>query len=311
MKKTALLIFFFVLHFIIVADTVSANTMPIGWNGANGGELFVMEDCPIRVSKERLYFKLDSRKTRYTLQSAVTAVYSLNNPTNDLCTISAMFPVIAGLDHEDPARTSLDDQEDQDGQEIFLNGEPIPFKIMTAALSEEELFQIHPAELLKRCMPLEKWDYYHNGDPQVLLLVFELTLAPNAMADLEISTTTQAFMERDVVFNYFTTKTSYTFQYFLSPAQYWDSFEDLIIELRLSSVAPVLQESSLPFRWVGGRRYRYQNDSLPEGELQFTVISSIWIVLFRIVAGILLMIGFILLTAKIRRRLMNKPTLKR
>lgn len=301
MKKRLFLVLLLVLYFVITAQTVSANALPYSWEGTTGSELFVMEDCPIQVSAEHLSFDLDAQKTGFTLRSAVTAAYSLYNPAQEPCTVSAVFPVI----------TEPDDGKDTESQEILLDGEPIAFNLLAAPLSEEALLdEIQPSQLLTQGIPLEMWDTEENGEPQILLLDFQLTVAPKETAALEIHTITQAFMERDVVLDYFTTETRYTFHYFLSPAQYWDDFQNLTVDLHLSPAAPVLKDSSLDFQWVGGRRYRYQSDSLPEGELQFTVLSSVWISLLRVAALLALGIVLLFLAAKIRRRIKARSSTK-
>ena len=268
MRMYRIIISAFCFFFLLAAfpGEVSANAMPYTWDGVRGSEMLVAEDCPIQVEGERLLFELDSQKTKYTLGSSVTAVYSLYNLTDAACSVPAVFPVVAARDSE---------------QEI-LNG-------------------LTPAELLDRCLP--EFQEESGVEPSVRLLDFSVSLAPGETVRLEIRSGIQAFMERDTIFRYCTTETRYTFHYFLSPARYWDSFRNLEIELRLSGEAPVLADSSLPFRRTGWRRYVYQSDGLPEGDLQFTAVSSVWITLLRAAAALLAAAGIVLLIWGIRRKL--------
>lgn len=63
---------------------------------------------------------------------------------------------------------------------------------------------------------------------------------------------------------------NYTYDYLLSPAWYWASFGTLTIRVETPYY---LSGSSLPFSEVEGG-YLYQRDSLPMGELSFTIRSS-------------------------------------
>ena len=293
MRMYRIIISAFCFFFLLAAfpGKVSANAMPYTWDGVRGSEMLVAEDCPIQVEGERLLFELDSQKTKYTLGSSVTAVYSLYNLTDAACSVPAVFPVVAARD-----------SEERDSWEVLRNGEPLPFRVLSARASEQEFLNgLAPAELLDRCLP--EFQEESGVEPSVRLLDFSVSLAPGETVRLEIRSGIQAFMERDTIFRYCTTETRYTFHYFLSPARYWDSFRNLEIELRLSGEAPVLADSSLPFRRTGWRRYVYQSDSLPEGDLQFTAVSSVWITLLRAAAALLAAAGIVLLIWGIRRKL--------
>ena len=282
-RKMILSLFLLAILAVFRPERVSANALPYQWEGAQGSEILVMEDCPLQVKGETLLFQLEPQTSGHTLQSAVTAVYSLYNPTNEPCTVPAVFPIIAA-------------QRLENEQQVLLNGEPLPCRL----LPDSEPWQEWTAGFFN--LPEEEG---YSG-AEIRLLDFTLELAPGETARLEVRSATQAFMERDVVFHYVTTDTRYTFYYFLSPAQYWDSFEKLEIELQLSSAAPVLTETSLPFRWAGFRKYRYESSGLPQGELSFTASLPAWIWVLRIVLGIVLAVAAILLIVRIKRWLSRK-----
>ena len=45
--------------------SVSANAMPSTWAGTGGLELWVAEDCPVEVERERLTLRLDAKQGTY------------------------------------------------------------------------------------------------------------------------------------------------------------------------------------------------------------------------------------------------------
>lgn len=59
--------------------------------------------------------------------------------------------------------------------------------------------------------------------------------------------------------------------YYLAPAALWKDFQSLTINLYLDEDMPVVAQSNLDFEKVGSRTYRYQSDTLPEGNLEITI----------------------------------------
>ena len=295
MKKVILSIIFTALG-ILFSGRVYANTAPISWEGSISTEPAPLEDCPIEVEKERLEFKLESRKYSYTLHSSIKAVYSLHNPTSETYGLTAVFPVI----------TSSGDAQDPLFQKVRLNGKEIPYTVWLVDPTQDNC----DLEALLSNMPLEEMlkyrqpfvpqdDYFNHGPYPVLMLEFEAEIPPGETSRLEAVTKTAAFMERDTLFTYGTSQSRYTFHYYLSPARYWAGFKDLDVVLKTSSAAPLLKESNLDFHWAGWRRYRFHSDTLPEGELTFTVQHSFWYAPLRWAAFLAIGIGAFVLGKKI------------
>ncbi|HIV17784.1 MAG TPA: hypothetical protein IAC82_00475 [Candidatus Merdivicinus intestinigallinarum] len=116
-RKMILSLFLLAILAVFRPERVSANALPYQWEGAQGSEILVMEDCPLQVKGETLLFQLEPQTSGHTLQSAVTAVYSLYNPTNEPCTVPAVFPIIAA-------------QRLENEQQVLLNGEPLPCRLL-------------------------------------------------------------------------------------------------------------------------------------------------------------------------------------
>ena len=290
---------FFCLLFIgiwLFPLSVSANAMPSTWAGTGGLELWVAEDCPVEVERERLTLRLDGRKTRYTLGCGIEAVYTLHNPADTACSFPAVFPVVLA-----------DGQPEPGAEAVRLDGEPLDFEIRSVSHPEEEIWDgLTAEELLEGVVPT---DSGREDGAQVRLLLFQLELGPGETRQLSVETGMLAFMEQERL-GYLPLSTRYTFYYFLSPAQYWADFGEICIDLRLSDAAPLLSDSSLDLFPVAPGRYLYRGGSLPEGELVFTVRSSylmtavIWLNRLGIAAALVLIIRKSL--HRIRRGKINK-----
>lgn len=86
--------------FFTVSKTVIANSGPIFWEGYPAYEvLAVVENCPIEVESEKLFFDLSSNTSNsYTFEGSVTAAYEMINPTNKDLSVQMAFPFISSLD---------------------------------------------------------------------------------------------------------------------------------------------------------------------------------------------------------------------
>ena len=63
----------------------------------------------------------------------------------------------------------------------------------------------------------------------------------------------------------------HTFTYLLSPARHWADFGTLDVAVTTPESSPYVIQSSLPLEEAGERRYTAHFDSLPDGELTFTL----------------------------------------
>ena len=296
--KKLLALFWMALLCFALPQAVWANTLPSRWEGTSGNELRVAEGCPVQVKRERLTFRVNPRKAGYTAESTVTAVYALYNPTDAVCTFPAVFPVVLTRR-----------QQAMDEQAVLLNGEPLPVTAYQADYSEQKILDgLTPSQLLENCVPENVWKDYVQGNDStgIRLLAFELELQPGETAKLQLQTVTEAFMEEERIFSRIPTETRYTFYYYLSPAQYWGSFENITIDLRLSPKAPVLADSSLCFIPAGPCRYIYHGDALPDGELIFTAKSTILLTVLRWLTRLGQLLCAVIILLYIYRRICKK-----
>ena len=59
-----------------------------------------------------------------------------------------------------------------------------------------------------------------------------------------------------------------TFLYYLTPANNWNDFKDLTINLELSSDLPVISKSTLDFIKIENNKYEYKSDTMPNVNLE-------------------------------------------
>lgn len=59
-----------------------------------------------------------------------------------------------------------------------------------------------------------------------------------------------------------------TFLYYLTPANNWNDFKDLTINLELSSDLPVISKSTLDFIKIENNKYKYKSDTMPNVNLE-------------------------------------------
>ena len=55
-RKMILSLFLLAILAVFRPERVSANALPYQWEGAQGSEILVMEDCPLQVKGETLLF---------------------------------------------------------------------------------------------------------------------------------------------------------------------------------------------------------------------------------------------------------------
>ncbi|MCI8601497.1 MAG: hypothetical protein HFE45_07880 [Oscillospiraceae bacterium] len=274
--------------------------MPYSSKGAEGYELAPMENCPIQVKKERLTLKVTEQvKDIYQLPCDITAAYSLYNPTSSAQTLSVVFPIVL----PDQTRTDAASlQKILQNSSILFKNKPVPFQSRT--LKRGSAAEAALADgLLERFGNFKGPSHSQGVSPYILLLDFTIDFEPDETAELRVCTTMTAYMERSVIFNYYTTNKTYTFYYLFSPAQYWGSFEDLTVDLRISAAAPYLTASTPKLWWAGPRRYLYKSAALPKSDLRFTVIIPSWVYPLRLVGVIILAAAAIRALLWIRQKL--------
>ncbi len=124
---------------------VSANSAIKSWSGSDVNGVYTMEDnCPVVCVKEDLVFDINSfpsaffnsQEGIFSYDASVTAVYTLNNPTDSSLSVRLVFPF-----GEDPqylyyAGNSIG--EDLGGYQILVNGETIEKKIRCSLLTGDD-----------------------------------------------------------------------------------------------------------------------------------------------------------------------------
>lgn len=115
------------------------------------------------------------------------------------------------------------------------------------------------------CEDLTAQDY----SKRVFILVYNVDFPANSQKNVAVNYRVSGTMDRTR-----TTKPVYSFQYLLNPAQNWSSFGDLDIEIITPEEAPYIVESSLELNNEGERLYKASFNSLPPGDLTFSLYGK-------------------------------------
>lgn len=67
-----------------------------------------------------------------------------------------------------------------------------------------------------------------------------------------------------------------TFLYYITPANNWNDFKDLTINLELSPELPVISKSSLDFNKIEHNKYEYKSDTMPNVNLELELDQTRW-----------------------------------
>ena len=152
---------------------------------------------------------------------------------------------------------------------VRFDGQAVDFDVRYAGASLSSFENMEFSELLAQIGT----DGY--GDQNLVLITFPLRAAPYQTGKLEISSVTSAQSSHELVTPFhIITQSEYTFQYFLSPAKHWADFKDLTITIHAPMAAPFLIDSSLDFHLRGFNTYTAHYDTLPDGNLTFTLKRS-------------------------------------
>lgn len=230
MKRT---VFCTLALLLALLTPAAANSAPTRLDGVGGSALEVDEDCPVTVSAETLTFHIDGEGEYGQLAAQVTAVYQMENPTDEALTVPMAFyleerkgQVGGGLDPDEVVITA-------DGQ--------------TLSFTQQEV---------------------ENDDPdrERIALMYTVEFPAGGTREVSVSYPSLSYSVRDG-----TTHWQHTFTYLLSPARHWAHFGTLDVEISTPEEAPYIIDSTLPLEETGERCYTAHYDSLPEGELEFTL----------------------------------------
>lgn len=211
----------------------AANSAPTRLDGVGGSALEVDENCPVTVSAEQLTFQIERDDGYGRLSAQVTAVYQMENPTDEALTVPMAFYL-----------------EERKGQ---VGGGLEPGQVSVTADGRSLSFTQREAE---------------NDDPdrERTALVYTVEFPANGTREVTVRYPSFSYSTQDG-----TTYWRHTFTYLLSPAQYWARFGTLDVEISAPEEAPYIIDSTLPLEEKGKGRYTAHFDGLPEGELEFTL----------------------------------------
>ena len=230
MKRT---VFCTLALLLALLTPAAANAGPTRLDGVGGSALEVDENCPVTVSAETLTFTIDGEGDYGQLSAQVTAVYQMENPTDEALTVPMAFYL---EERKGQAGGGLD----VDQVSVTADGQALPF-------TQQEAESDDP-------------------DRTRTALVYTVEFPAGGSREVAVSYPSLSYSVRDG-----TTYWQHTFTYLLSPAKDWAHFGTLDVEISTSEEAPYLIDSTLPLEEDGEGRYTARFDGLPEGELEFTL----------------------------------------
>lgn len=230
MKRT---VFCTLVLLLALLTPAAANSTPTRLDGVGGSALEVDENCPVMVSAEQLTFQIQRDNDYGRLCAQVTALYQMENPTEEPLTVPMAF--------------YLEERKGQVGNGLE------PSQVSVTADGQALSFTQQEVE---------------NDDPdrERTALVYTVEFPAGGTREVAVSYPSFSYSIQEG-----TTYWQHTFTYLLSPAQYWAHFGTLDVEISAPEEAPYIIDSTLPLEAAGEGRYTAHFDGLPEGELEFTL----------------------------------------
>lgn len=230
MKRT---VFCTLVLLLALLTPAAANSTPTRLDGVGGSALEVDENCPVMVSAEQLTFQIQRDNDYGRLCAQVTALYQMENPTEEPLTVPMAF--------------YLEERKGQVGNGLE------PSQVSVTADGQALSFTQQEVE---------------NDDPDRdrTALVYTVEFPAGETREVAVSYPSFSYSIQEG-----TTYWRHTFTYLLSPAQYWAHFGTLDVEISAPEEAPYIIDSTLPLEAAGEGRYTAHFDGLPEGELEFTL----------------------------------------
>lgn len=230
MKRT---VFCTLVLLLALLTPAAANSTPTRLDGVGGSALEVDENCPVMVSAEQLTFQIQRDNDYGRLCAQVTALYQMENPTEEPLTVPMAF--------------YLEERKGQVGNGLE------PSQVSVTADGQALSFTQQEVE---------------NDDPdrERTALVYTVEFPAGGTREVAVSYPSFSYSIQEG-----TTYWRHTFTYLLSPAQYWAHFGTLDVEISAPEEAPYIIDSTLPLEAAGEGRYTAHFDGLPEGELEFTL----------------------------------------
>ena len=230
MKRT---VFCTLVLLLALLTPAAANSTPTRLDGVGGSALEVDENCPVMVSAEQLTFQIQRDNDYGRLCAQVTALYQMENPTEEPLTVPMAF--------------YLEERKGQVGNGL------VPSQVSVTADGQALSFTQQEVE---------------NDDPDRdrTALVYTVEFPAGGTREVVVRYPSFSYSIQEG-----TTYWRHTFTYLLSPAQYWAHFGTLDVEISAPEEAPYIIDSTLPLEEAGEGRYTAHFDGLPEGELEFTL----------------------------------------
>ena len=202
---------------LVLLTPASANSAPTRSDGDGGSALAVDEGCPVTVSAEQLTFDIGGEGGWNGLTAQVTAVYQMENPTDESLPVQMTFYLEQYRTYGREGAEALDTE----GFSITADGEPVEFACTKAEADAE--------------------------DTDRFALTYTVDFPAGAAREVAVS-----YPSRDLGRSDWSSHWRHTFTYLLSPARHWTDFGTLDVAVTTPESSPYVIQSSLPLEEAGG-----------------------------------------------------------
>ncbi|MFI3306942.1 MAG: hypothetical protein R3Y21_00070 [Mycoplasmatota bacterium] len=236
-----LFICLFILISICLIEPVYANMAAPAYSEIGSSVTFEKND-DISVLSEVLDIVIDGT------QAKITATYTMKNVTETMVTTNSMF---------------VSPNIENNNTQIFVDDLLVDFEYESYSLSYDTI------------VTTDDWKYVVLTESEVLendvstvdTVIFEMQFEANEQQDIVIS----YVYNLGGYPNYDTDEKRGELYYYLAPANLWNEFSSLTINLTLDEDMPYITESSLEFSKISDLKYQYKSSTLPDVNLDITM----------------------------------------
>lgn len=268
----------FLVLFFMISVRVSANGAPYFQFPIPGYQAVPLKSESIEVLREDL--TIDTNIYHYQREfipklALITARYQLKNVSDSKVEYSIAFPYINAYLNTEENGKYLVKTVKFNNQDVAFKSKVIPALNANTPNYPSDMSSLSFDTIISSVNDAIDEDTYETGesaifDSQVRILLFEITLEPYQLYEMEVSFYQEASINGSPA-----SGTDYLYSYLLEPAKYWKSFRDLNIEIIVPKGYKA-EDRSIPFeKSEDGRTFRAYFKELPEHNLELNIYKPL------------------------------------
>ncbi len=256
MKKLNI-IFAFIFLFTLFSPNIVYANMASPYESDISSDITFEKNDSIAVLYEVLDITIQGTKAN------INAIYTLKNTTNENITTSSMF---------------LSPNIDNGNVSIVINNENIDFETESYILDYDTEIKTEDWQYIVLSQTTEEYNdkyseqYGPYSHKTIDTILFSMDFQPLEEYEVSVSYTYNLGG-----FPHYDDNNKYGFiQYYLSPANMWESFGGITINLYLDKDMPIIKNSNIEFTKIDSRVYQYKSDTIPIQTLAITIDEN-WV----------------------------------